>query len=521
MSTATPALTPEVARTPHLVLLNVHKGRESLDHVLDSARDGVGRALVLRGEPGTGKTSLLEYAIGRAPDMRVARAAGVEPETALGFAGLHQLLIPLLPRLGRLPGPQRDALQAAFGLAAAPAPDRFLFGLAVLSLLADAAADQPLLVAVDDAQWLDQPTMEVLAFVARRLCTEPIAFVLAMRESGTPCWSLDGLPELYLAGSAERHAPQPSERPRTQRVFAAVVDPPAAAASELSPAGGSSLDDLVTLAWRGSEAEARPAAADQLRDWTARGLALGVTTAHYALTILELGLGRYEAALTCALSVYRDDPPDLGTQVLPELVEAATRSGNMDTARAAVDRLSGRALASGTPLARGLLTRSRALLADDREAEDLYREAIDQLGRSSTAGQLARAHLLYGEWLRRRRRRRDAREQLYTARDMFDTMGFEAFARRTWVELQATGERASKRTGKATDHLTPQEAQVARLVAEGSSNRQVAAQLFISLNTVEYHLQKVFRKIGVSSRTQLVRTLLDQAQSGPTGALRI
>jgi DNA-binding CsgD family transcriptional regulator len=229
------------------------------------------------------------------------------------------------------------------------------------------------------------------------------------------------------------------------------------------------------------------------------------------MVILELGLGRYEAALGSASKVYRDDPPYLGTHVLPDLVEAAIRAGKPSTARSALERLADRALASGTALAAGLLARSQALLATSTGAESLYQEAIEHLRKAAETAQVARAHLLYGEWLRRQRRRRDAREQLRTARDMFDAMGFAAFAQRSRGELLATGERASRRTGEATERLTPQEMQVARLVAEGCSNRQVAAQLFISPNTVEYHLQKVFRKVGVSSRTQLARTLLDQA----------
>jgi DNA-binding CsgD family transcriptional regulator len=169
-----------------------------------------------------------------------------------------------------------------------------------------------------------------------------------------------------------------------------------------------------------------------------------------------------------------------------------------------------------------LLARSQALLSASTGAETFYLEAIERLGQADEPAQLARAHLLYGEWLRRQRRRRDARRPLGTAHDLFDALGLEAFARRSLGELLATGERAAKRTGEATDLLTPQEMQVAGLVAEGSSNRQIAAQLFISPNTVEYHLQKVFRKVGVSSRTQLARALLAhtvQAQTAEAPAL--
>jgi DNA-binding CsgD family transcriptional regulator len=243
-----------------------------------------------------------------------------------------------------------------------------------------------------------------------------------------------------------------------------------------------------------------------------------VSAARCALIVLELGLGRYEAALTWALDVYRDDPPGLGTHVLPDLVEAATRSGDRGAAVSALERLSDRTVAGGAELAHGLVARSRALLAGDDQAEALYREAIDQVGRSCATAELARTQLLYGEWLRRRRRRRDAREQLYAARDAFDTLGFDAFARRARLELHATGERAGRRDGGVAGRLTPQETQVARLVAEGDSNRQVAARLFISPSTVEYHLRKVFRKVGVNSRTQLARTLLDQSDGGSAAA---
>jgi len=442
---------------------------DSLDRVLSGARDGAGGVLVLRGEPGSGKTTLLRRAIEQAPGLRVVQAAGVESEQEFGFAALHQLLFPLFPGLGRIPGPQREALGIAFGLASAPAaPDRFLIGLGVLSLLADAAADRPLVVAVDDAQWLDEATADVLAFVARRVRPMPVAVVLAVREPAPRLPALDDLPCLRLD-----------------------AEPQAAA-----------QHDLVRLAWQGREAETRSAAADFGRDRSRAEAA----AADHALTILELGLGRYRDALGHALAVYRDGSPDLDVQVIPDLIEAATRSGRTDDAGPAARRL-----ATGQfPLAPGLIARSRAMLAGD-DAEELYREAIGHF-RNADAD-LARTRLVYGEWLRRRWRRRDAREQLRAAQEMFSASGFAAFAGRAEVELRATGERVGKRGAEAHDRLTAQEAEVARLVADGNSNRQVAGLLFISENTVQYHLRKVFRKIGVSSRTQLARVVLDQARA--------
>src|SRR5580700_6584146 len=175
---------------------------EVLDRLLASARAGDSRALVLRGEPGIGKTALLSYLLGRASGCRTARAVGAEAEMELAYAGLHQLCAPFLDRLDRLPGPQRDALGTAFGLQAGDAPDRFVVGLALLSLLSDVAEEQPLVCVVDDAQWLDQASAQALAFVARRLLAEPVALVFATRTGG-PKQGLEGLPELAVRGLSD------------------------------------------------------------------------------------------------------------------------------------------------------------------------------------------------------------------------------------------------------------------------------------------------------------------------------
>jgi DNA-binding CsgD family transcriptional regulator len=901
----------------------------ALNALLDAVRLGMSGTLVLRGEAGIGKTALLEGAVACASDFRVVRALGIESEMELGFAGLHQIVAPFLQHLDRLPRPQRDALASAFGLMAGPPPDRFQVGLATLTLLADAASERPLLCIVDDTQWLDLESAEVLAFVARRLVADRIALLFAVREPAERRVPLTGLPELHIGGllaedvrrllativagpldgqvsdriisetdgnplaileltaeltprqlvsaallpeplpigsrlqqrflrqvgdlpadtqtflllasaeasgdpavvwraalhlgldrnavaaaeakrllvvapriafrhplirSAIYHSAPPAERRRMHEALAsdAITDPDRRAwhrsaaavapdedvAAELSRAGeraqqrggytssaaffsrGAELtpdpghraqrllaaaqaslmagapdraqalldeampelkdplqravarsldggvrvalghggqtpsilleaarsmgpfdvtlarqtllgalegavyihpattgpvlreiaseaialsrplekavrpadflldgyaavitagyetgapllrqairsmangeldatdglrwlglvalaaqslfDDaalytLVTrwvrlarehaaltilpialsylagaelaagrlkecqalteqsleisaatgnpgmlgaaargnaylLAWRGDEAEARAAAAVHLAYALERGQTGIVHFARYALMVLELGLGRYDAALENALPLYEDDPPSAGSWVLPNLVEAAARSGHETAARAALNRLSQRAKASGTPLALGLLARARAVLAGDLEAEQLYRESIDHLACSSARPELARSHLLFGEWLRRQARRRDARDQLRTAHDMLASMGIEAFAERARVELLATGERARKRTVETQDHLTPQERQIARLVRDGARNQEIAAQLFISTSTVQYHLVKVFRKLGVTSRTQLARVLVD------------
>jgi DNA-binding CsgD family transcriptional regulator len=192
---------------------------------------------------------------------------------------------------------------------------------------------------------------------------------------------------------------------------------------------------------------------------------------------------------------------------LPELVEAAARQGAADLARDALARLAATTQPAGTDVALGIEARCRALLRDGTAADDLYREAIDRLRRTRLRPELARAHLLYGEWLRREGRRGDARAQLRTAHDLFAGIGMEAFAERARTELLATGETARKRTVETRDALTAQEAVIARLAREGLSNPEIGARLFISARTVQYHLHKVFTKLDISSRAQLDRVL--------------
>jgi DNA-binding CsgD family transcriptional regulator len=274
--------------------------------------------------------------------------------------------------------------------------------------------------------------------------------------------------------------------------------------------GSAGLVKLYELAWRGQEDVARESAAAIAKEASDAGRGLQGHFAQYCMTVLELGLGNYQAALRHALHVHEQDTLFIGTQVLPELVEAAVRASERERAEEALEQLSERALASGTSLALGLLARSRALLADDAEADTLYQDAILQLRASMAAPQLARAHLLYGEWLRRQRRKSDARDQLRIAEEMFDSMGAAAFAERARIELLAAGERVLRARSRNSD-LTSQEAQIAQLVSEGNTNRDIAAQLFLSPATVEYHLRKVFRKLGVTSRTQLAVAMISDS----------
>jgi ATP/maltotriose-dependent transcriptional regulator MalT len=262
---------------------------------------------------------------------------------------------------------------------------------------------------------------------------------------------------------------------------------------------------LLLAAWRGVEGEWRDLESRNLGNAQARGEGRSIGGDSYGNAVLYNGLGHYETALASARTGCEYD--DLGVQgsSLVELVEAAVRSGAHDEAAAALRRLEERTSAAGTDWALGLQARSRALLSGGADADALYREAIERLERTRIVVHLARAHLLYGEWLRRENRRVDAREQLRTAHDLFTASGLEAFAERARRELRATGETARARTQETRDVLTSQEAQIARLAQDGLSNPEIGAQLFISPRTVQYHLRKVFQKLDITSRNQLLR----------------
>ena len=926
MNPPTTALSPAAAdQASGCGLHGRHRERQILDRLVADVRAGQSRVLVLRGEPGTGKTALLDYLAQRVPGCRVARVTGVEPEMEMAFAGLHQLCAPFLGRLGHLPEPQRDALRTAFSMQGGNVPDRFAVGMATLSLLSDLARERPLVCVVDDAQWLDQASAQALAFVARHLACAPAAVIFAVRQPADG-QGLGGLPEVQLGGLADADAralldsvligpldervrdriiaeargiPQtlleltrglrpwelaggfglPGAAPLPRRieedyrrrfallpaatqlllliaaaepagdpvlvwraawhlgVQAEAAEPAATAglvefsgqvrfchpqaraaiyraapprqrrsvhhalaetadsdvspdqrawhrahatphpdedvaaelvrsagqagargglaaaaafgerAAELTPdpacrarraldaaqanreagaldaarrllamAQGGPLDELgsaraellraqlavrpgrgrdgrlllldaarrlesldaglareayreafgaamtagrlgpagamrhVAEAVRAASASRPPRAADllldglaalvtdgprvgmpmlkravcafrdetvpapdalrwlpfacrmsraawddeswralsarlielagqagalaalpdALQDGTALRLAAGETamaaamarqaeavaaaTGHparpygallvaawqgqeaeaarliaagtadpaaggdgqrlaataWATAVLNNGLNRYDEALAAAEQASVDpDEPGLAGWALAELIEAAVRTGALERASGALRRLSEATSAAATDWALGIEARSRALLSGDEHAERLYLEAIDRLGRTRLRAELARAHLLYGEWLRRQGRRRDAREQLRTAHAMLDAIGMEGFAERARRELLATGETARKRTIETVNELTAQEAHIARLARSGHSNTEISTQLFISPRTVEWHLRKVFTKLGISSRRELRTALPD------------
>jgi DNA-binding CsgD family transcriptional regulator len=911
-------------------LLDRQRERAALDGLLGDLRSGRGRALVVRGEAGVGKSALLEYVTAAAADMRLVRAVGVESEMELAFASLHLLCGPLMDRLQGLPVPQRNALGIAFGLRQGDAPDRFLVGLAVLTLLAEAAEERPLLCVIDDAQWLDTASAQVLTFAARRLLAEPVGLVFTAREpgeqfGGLPDLEVRGLPDqdartllrsvvrfrldervrdrilaeadgnplallelprgldptqlaggfglveaqaiparieagfrrriealpadtraLMLVAAAEptgdpmvvwraagrlgipasakeaaqteglleigawvrfRHplvrsavysAAPPSERRAAHRALAEVTDrdgdpdrrawhlaaaasgPDEQLAAELERSAGRAqarggmaaaaaflrhaaeftsqpalqgrralaaahaslqagaldaavellataaarpLDELqqaraallrgqiafasgggsdapallvkaarqlepldaalarqtyldawlaamfagrfagagdlhevsraarsapppavaprpsdllldglavlvtegraqaapllrraaqvfaedeipmaerlrwgflavvaaimvwdeqrwhtievrqlracreagllaqlviyvnstaILMTWRGdfaaaaslvaeaeaiaaatgtrfapfaalwlagfrgAEAEATPLIEAVIKDSRATGQGLAVQESQRFSAVLYNGLGRYEPAVAQAQQA-SEQVPELFTSmwVLPELIEAASRTGQTQLAADALGRLAEATSAGQTDWGQGIYARSRAQLSDGEDAEGWYRQAVDRLTRTALRPELARAHLLYGEWLRRQGRRADARAQLHTAHDMFAAIGMDAFAERAGRELRASGETARRRTTETHDQLTPQEAQIAQLARAGMSNPEIAAQLFLSVRTVEWHLRKVFTKLEIRSRLQLQRALPDSASAGP------
>jgi DNA-binding CsgD family transcriptional regulator len=271
---------------------------------------------------------------------------------------------------------------------------------------------------------------------------------------------------------------------------------------------------LMLAAWRGNEADGLGLIEAGRLEATARGEGMGLGVVEWATALLHNGGGRYAEALAAAQRGCAHDDVGLFAWALVEMIEAGVRCGATDEASAALERLSARTRASGTDWALGIEAGSRALLSHEGDAEPHYREAVERLTRSRGVVHLARARLLYGEWLRRENRRVDAREHLRAAHDQFSRIGAEAFAERARGELLATGETAPRRTVETRDVLTPQEAQVARMASDRQTNPEIAAKLFISPRTVEYHLHKVFTKLDISSRKELRGALAGTSDGG-------
>ncbi len=273
---------------------------------------------------------------------------------------------------------------------------------------------------------------------------------------------------------------------------------------------------MLLASLRGDQAEAAPLIEATIAEATADGQGIAVTYAHWAAAILANGLGRYADALAAAQQASQDRPAlYMAIWALPELIEAATRMGNTHIASDALARLTETTQAGETDFGLGIEARSRALVSEGETAERCYREAIERLGRTQMRPELARAHLLYGEWLRRESRRRDARAELRTAHDLLTAMGMEAFAERARRELLASGGTVRKRTVQTASELTAQEAHIARLAVDGRTNTEIGAQLFLSIRTVEWHLSKVYTKLGVGSRRELGPALASLGPADP------
>ncbi|MEU6705541.1 helix-turn-helix transcriptional regulator [Streptomyces wuyuanensis] len=272
---------------------------------------------------------------------------------------------------------------------------------------------------------------------------------------------------------------------------------------------------LVLAAWRGQEFQARNLIDTTIEEVRSRGEGRVLSLAEYATAVLNSSLGRYDDALAAATRACQYEDLGFFGWSLTELIEAAARNGQPEAAASALDRLTERTRASGTEWALGAEACSRALLSDGEAADAPYQQAIERLERCRTGVHLARAHLQYGEWLRRQNRRKESRAQLHPAYEVFRRIGADGFAERTRRELLATGETMRKRADGALSELTSQEAQIARLARDGHTNAEIGAQLFISPRTVEWHLGNVFAKLGVSNRQQL-----NSALSPPNGSVK-
>ena len=515
------ALTPEPSRRAQRALAGAHTKFQA--GALDDAL-----GLLAAAETGVlGDLELARVDLLRAQITFVATHGSDAPPLLLEAARRLSTVDPALARktyldalsaamfAGRLAGTGGSALEIAQAARKAPAPahaprgpDLLLDALATLFSESYEAA-VPILRQAEGAFGSDRSATEQM----RWMWLATIASVQLWDDAG---W--EALSERHVRIARKTGALGDLPLALTQRIYLHLLTGELVAAAslveeiqEVTDTTGSDLAPYGAVglaALRGREAEAAYLIERTRTEVTGRGEGIGLSVLDWAAAVLYNGLGRYEEACTAALRVAAR-PHDLNPSmwVMAEVIEAAVRAGTPEVATDTHRRLVAITRASGTDWALGVASRAGALLAEGPRAEDLHVEAIDRLGRTRIAVDLGRAHLLYGEWLRRERRRMDARRELRVAHDLFIDFGMEAFAERARIELQATGEKARKRTVDTLDELTPREAQIARFAARGDTNREIAAQLFISPSTVEYHLSKVFRKLDVKTRTQLAHRM--------------
>ena len=435
-------------------------------------------------------------------DVRLARETYLEALAASVFAG----------RLA-LGGGLREVAEAARAAPPSPrpvrAPDLLLDGLAVLMTQGFAAGAPLLKRAIAAFRSADVSTEEELRWLwlachAAGLVWDYESWDVLSARLVRVCHEAGALTALPIAYNTRAGVHLfAGDFTDAASVVAEAESVTAATGSSIAPYGA-----LALAALRGREAEAAVLIEVGAKDVERRGEGEGLSFVQWANAVLCNGLGRYEQALAAAQQACEDARVQwFSNWAIAELIEAATRTGISERTADALDRLSEMTRASGTDWALGIEARSRALITEGENAEVFYREAIDRLDRARLRVELARAQLLYGEWLRSRRRRHDARNQLRSAYETFDSIGAEAFAQRARIELRATGGQARERAVDAIDPLTPQEALIARLAGLGASNPEIATQLFVTRATVAYHLRKVFVKLGVTSRDQLAQVL--------------
>jgi DNA-binding CsgD family transcriptional regulator len=378
---------------------------------------------------------------------------------------------------------------------------RFTDGYAAAAPLYNRAIEMLLTADVDAAQldnWLPITRSKMSAILAAEVWDAQSWYALALREThfarttGAPIhlqFALHHLVRtLLLRGEFSKAA--------------AVIDEGCATAAAMGNSPHR-FSRLLLAAWRGQQAEASELIEATASSAAAQGTCKVADLAAYGHAVLDNGFGRHTDALAAIKPVFDHDHVGMGALVIPELVEAASRTGNTELLAATRDWMAVRSKATPTPWALGIDSRIGALLSDGDAADRRYRESLEHLGRTQAGLERARGHLIYGEWLRRQNRRIDARAQLRVAEEMFSAMGADGFADRARRELLATGESARKRSVKTAVDLTPQELQVARLARDGLSNNEIGGQLFISPRTVQYHLRKVFAKLGIRSRGEL------------------
>jgi DNA-binding CsgD family transcriptional regulator len=436
-----------------------------------------------------------------APEL--ARATYLEAFAAANFAG-------------RFSRPGGSLLDVAHAASAAPPGARSPADLLIEGLGANItqrnAAGLPMVREALDALGSNMPAghephLLGLAFLAAVHAWDDVACETISERWATLCRKAGALSELPLALNSRALALMfVGDLAGAAALVDEVQAATEAAGIDFGPYGAMGLAAL-----RGDEAGASALIEASVSEATRRGEGQRLTGAQWANAVLCNGLGHYDRALAAAQQASDGRSPVFTIWALPELAEAAARLGEREVVRSALEWLAEIARVSASDWAQGIEARSRALHADGEVAEELYREAIERLGRTRMRLELARAHLVFGERLRRERRRVDAREQLRTAYEMFTTMGAGAFAGRAGRELRATGERVRKRRAETRDELTAQEAQIARLARDGIPNADIGARLFISRRTVEYHLSKVFTKLGISSRHELERVLPSEA----------